>query len=145
MDEKDDIIMEDAVNEKVIEVSEKVLLFAFKMEIIRDTDIRSLCKKHNVGYNQVFNMVRPYLEEIDDRLFEKQNMRYRLNQEGCKYVPSGMWNMNAKKSDEPTENKVTRIIDFAGKHWKEVLFVVTVIAGVISAIVAINTCVQASR
>ena len=75
-----------AICDKETGAAENIILLAFRKEFINDTDIRVCCQLHKAGYNGVFNLVRPYLDEADDRLFEKQVMRYRLNPT-CRFFP----------------------------------------------------------
>jgi len=96
---------------------------------------------HKAEYNQVFNLVRPYLDEADDRLFEKQVMRYRLNKEGSKFVAIGMWSKkNTKEVARAKQNQTPRIVGLIQKHWKDLCLAATTIAAIISTLIAIRNC-----
>ena len=80
----------DEISDSVVEVAESVLICVFKENEIDDKKIKYMCGNEAILI-QVLNLVCPYLDEMDDRIFNNINMRYRLNSDGSKFVSGGMW------------------------------------------------------
>ena len=124
--------MEDTVSDKVIDVSQKILLLALSSEYIDDETIKKFCKNEGTSQNQVLNLVRPYLDDFDDKLFETQNMRYRINNEGSKFVVSGTFERERLKRKIDELQKDNLEYEKRIRIWKFVSLILGIIIAVFS-------------
>ena len=124
--------MEEAVSNKVIDVSQTILLLALSSEYIDDETIKNCCMSEAVSRNHVFNLVRPYLDDFDDKLFKSQNMRYRISNEGSKFVVSGTFERERLKRKIDELQKDNLEYEKRIRIWKFVSLILGIIIAVFS-------------
>ena len=142
-------IMEYTVSDKIIDVSEKVVIRAFEREYIDDNAIKDYCKSEGVNYNQVFVLTRPYLNATEERFTAGQIMRYEINNKGSKFIMSGMYErerlkrrideLSAQNIELQTE-KLQNDKDI--RCWKKVSLILGIISLTLTAIVSVIGVLQ---
>ena len=115
---------------KIIEVAEYILTTTNKNGIICDSDIKRICSDYGVSQTKTFNRIRPYIEEIDDRVIDNQNMRYHLIDKGCVFVANGMWSGIDKKECKKNRSELI---------WRIATFSVSIFALIVAIISLINS------